>query len=108
MKLSREIVKALCGGAFPPGTGFCWESVHEFELDHGVIQPIDSSGNYLPGPSLSVVILEDELHFIRAGGDCICGKCGKSYFDHPLYEKAIDWQGEPWLNQLCNGLLVKL
>lgn len=38
----------------------------------------------------------------RTSGQLICEKCGKEYYDHPEYE---DYK---WLNQLCNGDLVKL
>lgn len=45
----------------------------------------------------------------RAGGDVICEICGKSYYAHKQYipsGKTND--GMPWLNELCNGDLVKL
>lgn len=45
--------------------------------------------------------------FFRASGECICGDCGRYYRAHPLFEGAL-FQGEPWLNVLCDGSLVKL
>ena len=38
----------------------------------------------------------------RAGGDCVCDGCGRKYYDHPQFPPA------PFLNQLCDGSLVKL
>jgi hypothetical protein len=50
----------------------------------------------------------EEPWFNRAGGDVICEKCGKKYYDHPPYMKALSWDGHQVLNQLCDGSLVKL
>ncbi len=50
----------------------------------------------------------DEPWFNRASGDVLCEKCGKKYYDHPPYMKALSWDGHPVLNQLCDGSLVKL
>ena len=44
----------------------------------------------------------------RASGDCICKQCGKKFYDHPLDKENTDWDGNPFLNILCNGDLVKL
>lgn len=53
---------------------------------------------------------EDRMYkSYRAGGDVICEICGKKYYDHKMYlpsGKTND--GYPWLNELCNGNLVKL
>ena len=38
----------------------------------------------------------------RAGGDMVCDKCGKIYYDHPYVLGAL------WLKELCNGDLVHL
>ncbi len=38
----------------------------------------------------------------RAGGDCVCLDCGRKYYDHPQFPPAR------FLNQLCDGSLVKL
>jgi len=49
------------------------------------------------------------LESYRSSGDCICEICGKNYYRHKSYEpsgKTND--GVPWLNELCNGDLVKL
>lgn len=56
---------------------------------------------------------EQELrieNFYRAGGECICEKCGEEYYSHPHYEpSALTTQERyPWLRELCNGDLVKL
>ena len=51
----------------------------------------------------------DEPWFDRAGGDVVCEQCGKKYYDHPQYVKALSCiDGSPVLNQLCDGSLVKL
>ena len=45
----------------------------------------------------------------RAGGDVLCKQCGKKYYDHPPYMPSGKTNnGMPWLNELCNGKLVKL
>lgn len=46
-------------------------------------------------------------HYRRAGGKVRCEKCGEIYYKHP-YSEHRDWQGDPWLNRLCDGELVKL
>lgn len=38
----------------------------------------------------------------RAGGDCLCDHCGRKYYDHPQLP------GHGYLNQLCDGSVVKL
>ena len=43
----------------------------------------------------------------RASGECVCLICGKQYRQHPPSEDR-DWNGDPFLNLLCNGDLVKL
>lgn len=43
----------------------------------------------------------------RVGGDCVCDQCGKTYYQHPL-DGPPGWQGEKFLNRLCDGRLVKL
>ena len=40
--------------------------------------------------------------WFRAGGDCICEKCGYTYYQHAPVT------GYRWLHKLCNGDLVKL
>jgi len=54
---------------------------------------------------------EDEKirKFLCASGYCKCGVCGKIYYDHKAYEPSGKTNnGVPWLNELCNGNLVKL
>ncbi len=46
--------------------------------------------------------------FRRAGGGVICESCGKEYRDHPHSLAVLDWNGDPFLQVLCNGDLVKL
>lgn len=43
----------------------------------------------------------------RASGDTICPSCEKPYAEHP-YSEDRDHLGEPYLNILCSGELVKL
>lgn len=45
-------------------------------------------------------------HYRRADGNVLCG-CSKPYRKHSHSEHR-DWQGDPWLNRLCDGELVKL
>jgi hypothetical protein len=54
---------------------------------------------------------EDRLqNSYRCNGDMICDICGKSYDRHPLSELSarVSYDGVPFLNELCNGELVKL
>ncbi len=51
---------------------------------------------------------DDYPEFRRASGDCPCPVCEKPYRKHPHDPRYRDWNGEPWLNRLCNGDLVKL
>lgn len=48
--------------------------------------------------------------FIRASGDCVCIKCKKDYYSHPLAREKhnLSYDGNPFLNRLCDGTLVKL
>ena len=45
--------------------------------------------------------------FIRASGDAVCSACFREYRKHPFSEHR-DSNGEPFLNRLCSGQLVKL
>jgi len=47
------------------------------------------------------------LEFYRASGDCICSVCNLPYRKHPFHS-ILNWQGDPYLNLLCNGDVVKL
>lgn len=55
---------------------------------------------------------EEEIRmigFYRVSGDCVCSQCGKLYYDHKPYKPSGKMnRGIPWLNELCNGDLVKL
>ena len=45
----------------------------------------------------------------RASGECICDICGKTYYNHKDYEPSkFTNDGIAWLQELCNGELVKL
>lgn len=44
----------------------------------------------------------------RTNGEIVCKKCCKTYYEHPLCYKYVDSYGDPYLNILCNGDLVKL
>ncbi len=54
--------------------------------------------------------VSDEVspQFFRADGDCICTRCSHEYRRHPMAPEYTDWNGEPYLNRLCSGELVKL
>jgi hypothetical protein len=43
----------------------------------------------------------------RAGGAVICTTCGKSFREHPQ-GGPLGYDGEQFLNRLCDGTLVKL
>lgn len=51
----------------------------------------------------------DELAtiFYRASGLCTCDECGKDYYSHPYAYEAQDRDGEPYLQVLCNGDIIK-
>jgi hypothetical protein len=38
----------------------------------------------------------------RCGGDCVCSDCGRKYYDHPQNAEY------PFLNEICDGSVVKL
>lgn len=40
--------------------------------------------------------------FYRTAGACLCGDCGRTYYDHPQVLGAL------WLVRLCNNDFVKL
>lgn len=46
--------------------------------------------------------------FFNASQSCVCEVCGKQYGSHPMYAGLIGFHGEPYLNILCTGELVKL
>lgn len=50
---------------------------------------------------------DEQPDFRRTSGGCICAACGKEYRRHPHSEHR-DFNGDPFLNRLCNGDLVKL
>lgn len=50
---------------------------------------------------------DDPPVFRRTSGGVVCPTCGKEYRRHPHSEHR-DWNGDPFLNRLCNGDLVKL
>ena len=42
----------------------------------------------------------------RASGQAVC-QCGKEYRDHPMFG-LLGYRDQPFLNQLCDGTVVKL
>jgi hypothetical protein len=50
---------------------------------------------------------ENPPEFRRTSGSVICKVCGKEYRRHP-HSDDRDWNGDPFLNELCDGSLVKL
>lgn len=38
----------------------------------------------------------------------ICDICGKKFLDHPMNLLYLDSNNEPYLNELCDGVLAKL
>jgi hypothetical protein len=50
---------------------------------------------------------ENPPEFRRTSGGVICQTCGKEYRRHPD-SSHLDWNGDPFLKELCNGDLVKL
>ena len=53
---------------------------------------------------MAVLVTADELvppNYERAGGDCVCAKCGLEYVEHP--RGSLEF-----LTLLCNGDQVKL
>ncbi len=71
----------------------------------------DPDNPYFPIPKRIVqdVPNGDDLPFHRAGGDCVCEACGKTYNRHLLASRPLSgMDGLPFLHVLCNGDLVKL
>jgi hypothetical protein len=50
--------------------------------------------------------IERQADAPRAGGGCVC-RCGLEYRNHPR-GGPIGYDGEQFLNRLCDGRLVKL
>ncbi len=46
--------------------------------------------------------------FDRAAGGAICEACGMAYYDHPMDLNTLSYDGQPYLNVLCDGKRVKL
>lgn len=44
----------------------------------------------------------------HACGECVCDKCGNTYFAHPLDWRLIGYGNVPVFNILCSGERVKL
>ena len=54
-----------------------------------------------------------EIEFIRADGGCVCVRCGKEYWRHPVDERVLEETAAPGgcelvLRILCSGERVKL
>jgi hypothetical protein len=60
--------------------------------------------HYDPEPDLEGC---DEESWYRADGRVPCVTCGRLYRDHPM-GGPVGFNGEKFLNRLCNGDLVKL
>lgn len=45
---------------------------------------------------------------VRTPGDMVCPICGKPYRKHPKETRLLDWEGRPWLERICTGILAKL
>ncbi len=77
-------------------------------MNNGSRNPLDENelvklymGIYGPG-----AFLQHQIR--RAGGDVPCETCQKPYRSHKLDRSILNQQGEPYINRLCNGDLVKL
>ena len=51
-------------------------------------------------PAIEAAVVNGD--YVRAGGDCVCETCGRTYWRHPVLDPYS------WLHVLCDGLLVKL
>lgn len=51
--------------------------------------------------------MSDYPQFSHAAGSCVCYLCGLRY-DRHRYSHHLDWNGNRWLVELCDGRLVKL
>jgi len=45
---------------------------------------------------------------IRASGDVVCEICGRKYYDHPMDEEQLSYDGRPFLHIGCDGKRLKL
>ncbi len=52
--------------------------------------------------------MTEEQDHDRAGGGCVCARCGLEYRDHPQDPMVISNAGELFLTILCDGRRVKL
>jgi len=109
MLIPAAIIRFLVGEQGAATSLLDWDQIATFEFRYPSLLPVDSAGNYIPGPCLDIVIMDGaNPHFIRAAGDCVCSCCRRPYREHPMWHGSKSWQDEPWLHELCNGLLVKL
>lgn len=72
---------------------------------HGMIEIIDKNGFVKLENPLTKDKVEKKLgvgDFIRASGDVVCKKCGFPYKNHPSAN------GAGYMNELCDGTLIKL
>lgn len=51
---NTQQVLALCGGTFPPVTGFDWNRVRFFQLQNGLMLPFVEDDQPLPGATLRI------------------------------------------------------
>jgi len=45
---------------------------------------------------------------VRCSHNTICELCGLPYLKDPYEGRILDWEGRPFLHQLCDGRLGKL
>lgn len=73
-----------------------------FSIPYELYKEHDELGNapHLLSPKHKSLLERGSIN--RVSGDCLCTVCGKKYYDHPQILGAL------WLNELCDGRLVKL
>lgn len=95
----------ICPNCYQSAAGL-YQTAHGHP--HGVVT---HCGCYYEGqPDLVLAHVRDEVipDMQRASGDCICTQCSRTYSRHPFATEWLDQDGNPYLNRLCDGRLVKL
>lgn len=44
----------------------------------------------------------------RTSGEVICVECGKYHREHPFIDDVLDYDGGPFLHDICGQFLAKL
>lgn len=72
----------------------------------GVVQPVEH--RVLIPDVVGSIPTSPSIEMIRASGDVVCEICGRKYYDHPMDEEQLSYDGRPFLHIGCDGKRLKL